>query len=73
MPVSGTSDTSAKKQQCPSQAHFATPVNIVVNNADVHVDANPSIQQLFARLSSDMHIMFISLTERMGKLETDLV
>lgn len=85
--VSGTSDTSAKKARNISDPVSSndtakikrslydssiSPRKIIVTNADVHVDANPSIQQLIARLSSDMHMMFTSLTERMEKLETGL-
>ncbi|XP_053373726.1 uncharacterized protein LOC123532192 isoform X2 [Mercenaria mercenaria] len=48
------------------------PPSVVVTDADVHVSTDPTIQQLISKLSSDMHMYFNCLTERMDKLESGL-
>ena len=45
---------------------------MVVTEADVHVSAQPSVEQLIAKLSSDMNMMFLSLNERFDKMESGL-
>ena len=44
----------------------------VIMEADVHVSAQPSVQQLIVKLSSDMNMMFLSLNERFDKMESGL-
>ena len=46
--------------------------NAVVTEADVHVSATPTVQQLFAKLSSDMNMMFMSVNERLDKIDAGL-
>ena len=48
------------------------PRKLVVTEADVHVNRNPSIEHLITKLSYDMHMLFGSLSERMDKLESGL-
>ena len=48
------------------------PQNVVVTEADVHVSATPSVQQLFAKLSADMNMMFMSVNERLDKIDSGL-
>lgn len=48
------------------------PRSIVVTEAEVHNDGDPSVKQLIAKMSSDMHMMFTCLTERIEKLESGL-
>ncbi|KAH3877350.1 hypothetical protein DPMN_001213 [Dreissena polymorpha] len=45
---------------------------IVITNADVHVDSNPTVEQLVLKLSSDMHLLYSNLSERMDKMESNL-
>ena len=45
---------------------------LVVTEADVHVNRNPSIKHLITKLSDDMHMLFESLSERMDKMESGL-
>lgn len=67
-----------KAKRTLSSVTTATPTsvppseNIVVSQADVHVDGNPSVEQLISKLSADMHMLFYSLQERMNKLESGL-
>ena len=49
-----------------------SPRKVVVTEADVHVSAQPSVEQLIAKLSSDMNMMFLSLNERFDKMESGL-
>jgi hypothetical protein len=46
--------------------------DVIVTNADVHVDGNSSVEHLITKLSLDMHMLFNSIKERMDKLETGL-
>ncbi|KAH3887786.1 hypothetical protein DPMN_011808 [Dreissena polymorpha] len=45
---------------------------IVITNADVHVDSNPTVEQLVLKLSSDMLLLCSNLNERMDKMESNL-
>ncbi len=45
------------------------PRNSVVTEAEVHSDGDPSVKQLIAKMSADMHMMFTCLTERIDQLE----
>lgn len=71
-------DTTVKKvryaPKCSLQLEAPTPAprNIVVTEADVHADGNPSLEHLITKLSSDMYMLFSSLSERMDKLESGL-
>ncbi len=68
-------DTTAKKSRT-RRSLYGRPTppssSVVVAAADVHVNGNPSVEQLIAKLSADMHMLFGSLTERMDKLESGL-
>lgn len=46
--------------------------NVAVTEADVHVNATPTIEQLIAKLSSAVHTMFVSMNERFDQLESGL-
>ena len=46
--------------------------NIIVTEAEVHTGSDPSIKQLIAKLSSDMHMLYSALSKRMDKLESSL-
>ena len=48
------------------------PQSLIVTEADVHVSATPSVQQLFAKLSADMNMMFMSVNERLDKIDSGL-
>ena len=43
-----------------------------VTEADVHVSAQPSVEQMIAKLSTDMNMMFLSLNEKFEKMESGL-
>ena len=45
---------------------------VVVTEADVHVSAQPSVEQMIAKLSTDMNMMFLSLNEKFEKMESGL-
>ena len=45
---------------------------VVVTEADVHVSAQPSVEQLIAKLSTDMNMTFLSLNEKFEKMESGL-
>lgn len=79
--ASDPSDSTVKKARtvtdnadkvCRSLYSPDCPRRVVVAEADVHVDGNPSVQHLIAKLSADMHMLFCSLQERMDKLESGL-
>lgn len=53
-------------------AHGKSDRNIIVTEADVHVNSDPSLKQMIAKLSSDMHMQYTSLSERIDKLEAGL-
>ncbi|KAH3777499.1 hypothetical protein DPMN_178946 [Dreissena polymorpha] len=42
---------------------------IVVTSADVHVDENATLQQQISQLSSDTHMLFSALRERVDQVE----
>ena len=48
------------------------PQNVVVTEADVHDSATPSVQQLFAKPSAHMNMMFMSVNERLDKIDSGL-
>ena len=45
---------------------------MVVTEADVHVSAQASVEHSIAKLSTDMNMMFMALTERFDKMEWGL-
>ena len=45
---------------------------IIVTEADVHMDSDPSVKQMISKLSADVHMMFTSLSDRIDKLEAGL-
>lgn len=49
-----------------------SPHKVVVTEADVHVNGSPTMEQLFAKMSSDMNMMFMSVNERLVKLDSGL-
>ena len=68
-------DESAREDPKPrkyKQARKTVGRNIIVTEAEVHTDSDPSIKQLIAKLSSDMHMLYSALSERMDKLESSL-
>ena len=46
--------------------------NIIIDQADVHVSATPSLQQLFDKLSADVNMMIMSINERFDELKSSL-
>ena len=69
---SGDGDSSAGGQRRRLQAQNPSARKVIVTEADVHVDSDPSVKQLIAKLSADMHMLCSSLNERMDKLESCL-
>ena len=67
---SGDGDSSAGGQRRRLQAQKPSARKVIVTEADVHVDSDPSVKQLIAKLSADMHMLCSSLNERMDKLES---
>ena len=45
---------------------------VIVTDAEVHVDGDPSVKHLITKLSADMHMLCSSLSERIDKLESTL-
>ena len=48
------------------------PRKVVVDRADVHVSATPTLQQMFDKLSADVNMMYMSLNERFDQLQSSL-
>ncbi|KAH3746801.1 hypothetical protein DPMN_181217 [Dreissena polymorpha] len=48
------------------------PMEIVVDKADVHVNPTLTLQQMFDKLSSDVHMMYMGLNERFDQFEKTL-
>ena len=67
---SGDGDSSAGGQRRRLQAQKPSARKVTVTEADVHVDSDPSVKQLIAKLSADMHMLCSSLNERMDKLKS---
>ncbi|MEW8548224.1 MAG: hypothetical protein AB2693_32370 [Candidatus Thiodiazotropha sp.] len=65
------SSTEARRKLYKKDSSKA-PRKVVVTEADVHVNAQPSLHQLIDKLSSDMNMMFLSLNERFDKMESSL-
>lgn len=59
-------------KEVPTPAPRNTEGKISITKADVHVDGEVSVEQLIRKLSSDMHMLFTSLSERVDKLESSL-
>lgn len=53
--------TAMAKRVLSSNQPTPAPRNIVVSEAGVHRDDNPSVEQLVVKLSTAMHIMLLSL------------
>lgn len=56
----------------PTPAPRNTDGKVSITEADIHVDGEASVEQLIRKLSSDMHMLFTSLSERVDKLESSL-
>ncbi len=74
--IGGRVMTTAKRSLEQSDSNRAVPNttdrSIVITEADVHVDSEPTVKELIAKMSSDMHMMFTCLAERIDKLESGL-
>ena len=64
---SGDGDSSAGGQRRRLQAQKPSARKVIVTDADVHVDSDPSVKQLIAKLSADMHMLCSPINERMDK------
>ncbi|MEW8341803.1 MAG: hypothetical protein AB2708_18305, partial [Candidatus Thiodiazotropha taylori] len=61
--------TLYKSKSKSKHVHQKSDRNIIVTEADVHVSSDPSLKQMIAKLSSDIHMQYTSLSERIDKLE----
>lgn len=63
---------TARRSLYQPKAPEPAPREVVMTSADVHVIANPTMQQMFEYLLSYMNMMFVSLNERFNILESTL-
>ncbi|WAQ97664.1 hypothetical protein MAR_030354 [Mya arenaria] len=71
--------TNSKKRPANSPVELPTPPaprrtsnKVVITQADIHVDGDVTVEQLVRKMSSDMHMLFTSLSERVDKLEATI-
>ena len=68
----GASDSSNGAQWRRLHAQKPSARKVIATEAEVHVDSDPTVKQLIAKLSADMHMLYSSLNERMDKFESCL-